>query len=71
MVYFIYLFYDFFKYELKDNSEFGRNGDTNPTRLWAQRDAANYIIRYKSRENPENECGIVSMSKHIGECESS
>ena len=49
-----------------DNSEYSRNGDCNPTRLWAQRDAANYIARAKLRDNPENEVGIISMNNHRG-----
>ena len=47
-----------------DNSEYSRNGDSNPTRLWAQRDAANFIARGKLRDNPENDVGIVQMNNH-------
>ena len=49
---------------LSDNSEYSRNGDSNPTRLWAQRDAANFIARGKLRDNPENDVGIVQMNNH-------
>jgi len=51
-----------------DNSEYSRNGDSNPTRLWAQRDAANYIARNKIRDNPENEVGIITMSDNFVRC---
>ena len=51
-------------YFISDNSEYSRNGDSNPTRLWAQRDAANFIARGKLRDNPENDVGIVQMNNH-------
>lgn len=47
-----------------DNSEYCRNGDFQPTRLSAQRDAANLVARTKLRQNAENACGLLTMSNN-------
>jgi len=47
-----------------DNSEFCRNGDFVPTRLLAQRDAANLVARTKMRQNAENACALLTMSNN-------
>lgn len=39
-----------------------RNGDFVPSRLEAQRDAANLIVGTKIRENPENTVGMLTMA---------
>eukprot|EP01147_Barroeca_monosierra_P000437 gene437-3775_t len=48
-----------------DNSEYMRNGDFVPSRLEAQRDAANLIVGTKIRENPENTVGMLTMANKI------
>jgi len=45
-----------------DNSEWMRNGDYNPTRMEAQRDAANLVCGSKTQQNPESTVGILSMA---------
>lgn len=45
-----------------DNSDFMRNGDFVPTRLQAQQDAVNLICHSKSRSNPENNVGLLTMA---------
>jgi len=45
-----------------DNSEFMRNGDFLPTRLVAQHDAVNVVCTYKTRGNPENNVGLLTMA---------
>lgn len=47
-----------------DNSEYCRNGDFVPTRLLAQRDAANLVARTKMRQNAENACALLTMSNN-------
>merc|ERR1712228_658951 len=47
-----------------DNSEYCRNGDFIPTRLLAQRDAANLVARTKMRQNAENACALLTMSNN-------
>jgi len=45
-----------------DNSDFMRNGDFLPTRLAAQHDAVNVVCNYKTRGNPENNVGLLTMA---------
>jgi len=45
-----------------DNSDFMRNGDFLPTRLVAQHDAVNVICTFKTRGNPENNVGLLTMA---------
>ncbi|CAG2108336.1 unnamed protein product, partial [Medioppia subpectinata] len=45
-----------------DNSEFMRNGDFVPTRLQAQQDAVSMVCHSKTRSNPENNVGLLTMS---------
>ena len=42
-----------------------RNGDYLPTRLQAQQDAVNTICRFKLRSNPENNVGLITLSKCV------
>lgn len=41
-----------------------RNGDFLPTRLQAQQDAVNIICLSKTRSNPENNVGLITMAKY-------
>ncbi|XP_054167052.1 26S proteasome non-ATPase regulatory subunit 4-like [Oppia nitens] len=45
-----------------DNSEFMRNGDFVPTRLQAQQDAVSMVCHSKTRSNPENNVGLLTMA---------
>jgi len=45
-----------------DNSDFMRNGDFIPTRLVAQHDAVNVVCTYKTKGNPENNVGLLTMA---------
>jgi len=45
-----------------DNSDYMRNGDFLPTRLHAQLDAVNLICHSKTRANPENNVGLISIA---------
>ncbi|XP_051261910.1 26S proteasome non-ATPase regulatory subunit 4 isoform X1 [Dicentrarchus labrax] len=45
-----------------DNSEYMRNGDFLPTRLQAQQDAVNIVCHSKTRSNPENNVGLITMA---------
>ncbi|XP_013381757.1 26S proteasome non-ATPase regulatory subunit 4 isoform X2 [Lingula anatina] len=45
-----------------DNSDFMRNGDFIPTRMQAQQDAVNLVCHSKTRSNPENNVGLLSMA---------
>lgn len=47
-----------------DNSEFMRNGDFMPTRLQAQQEAVGRVCNAKTRSNPENNVGLVTMSSN-------
>uniref|UniRef100_A0A8C6LRG4 26S proteasome non-ATPase regulatory subunit 4 n=1 Tax=Nothobranchius furzeri TaxID=105023 RepID=A0A8C6LRG4_NOTFU len=47
-----------------DNSEFMRNGDFLPTRLQAQQDAVNIVCHSKTRSNPENNVGLITMANN-------
>ncbi|KAG6874015.1 hypothetical protein C0995_007972 [Termitomyces sp. Mi166 len=45
-----------------DNSEYMRNGDYQPTRWEAQKDAVNIVFQTKIDANPENTVGIMTMA---------
>lgn len=45
-----------------DNSEFMRNGDYNPSRMEAQRDAANLLCGTKTQSHPESTVGVLTMA---------
>lgn len=45
-----------------DNSDFMRNGDFLPTRLQAQQDAVNLVCHSKTRSNPENNVGLITLA---------
>ena len=45
-----------------DTSDFMRNGDFIPTRLQAQQDAVNVVCHAKTRSNPENNVGLLTLS---------
>ncbi|XP_015248368.1 26S proteasome non-ATPase regulatory subunit 4-like [Cyprinodon tularosa] len=47
-----------------DNSEYMRNGDFLPTRLQAQQDAVNIVCHSKTRSNPENNVGLITMANN-------
>ncbi|XP_029814827.1 26S proteasome non-ATPase regulatory subunit 4 [Manacus vitellinus] len=49
-----------------DNSEYMRNGDFLPTRLQAQQDAVNIVCHSKTRSNPENNVGLITLAKYGG-----
>lgn len=41
-----------------------RNGDFVPTRLQAQQDAVNLVCHSKTRSNPENNVGLITLAKY-------
>ncbi|XP_022086681.1 26S proteasome non-ATPase regulatory subunit 4-like isoform X2 [Acanthaster planci] len=45
-----------------DTSEYMRNGDFIPTRIQAQQDAVNLICLSKTRNNVENNVGLITLS---------
>eukprot|EP00400_MALV-I_sp_L67-5_P000788 gene788-839_t len=45
-----------------DNSEFTRNGDYQPNRMAAIKDAANMLATGKCNQNPESAVGILAMA---------
>nr|CAD7263110.1 unnamed protein product [Timema shepardi] len=45
-----------------DNSDYMRNGDFLPTRLQAQQDAVNLVCHSKTRANPENNVGLLTLA---------
>jgi len=45
-----------------DNSDYMRNGDFVPTRLQAQQDAVNLVCLSKTRSNPENNVGLLTLA---------
>ncbi|XP_073526541.1 26S proteasome non-ATPase regulatory subunit 4 [Phyllobates terribilis] len=47
-----------------DNSEYMRNGDFLPTRLQAQQDAVNIVCHSKTRSNPENNVGLITLANN-------
>lgn len=42
-----------------------RNGDFLPTRLQAQQDAVNLVCHSKTRSNPENNVGLLTLAKYV------
>jgi 26S proteasome regulatory subunit N10 len=46
-----------------DTSEYMRNGDYQPGRFQAQRDAVNTVFQAKTDSNPENLVGLMTMSE--------
>ena len=58
----INIFYIFFS--SVDNSDYMRNGDFLPTRLQAQQDAVNLVCHSKTRTNPENNVGLITLAKY-------
>lgn len=48
-----------------DNSDYMRNGDFLPTRLQAQQDAVNLVCHSKTRSNPENNVGLLSLANTV------
>lgn len=42
-----------------------RNGDFLPTRLQAQQDAVNLVCHSKTRSNPENNVGLITLAKYV------
>ncbi|CAG0881215.1 unnamed protein product [Cyprideis torosa] len=46
-----------------DNSDFMRNGDFAPTRIQAQQDAVNLLFHSKTRQNPENNVGLITLAQ--------
>ncbi|KAG1678672.1 26S proteasome non-ATPase regulatory subunit 4 [Nymphon striatum] len=48
-----------------DNSDFMRNGDFLPTRFQAQQDAVNLVSHAKTRANPENNVGLLTLAKLV------
>lgn len=49
-----------------DNSDYQRNGDYFPTRLNVQKDGINLVCLTKLRSNPENNVGLMTLSKYAG-----
>ena len=47
---------------INDNSEYMRNGNYQPTRWEAQKDAVNVVFQTKIDANPENTVGIMTMA---------
>ncbi|XP_076364033.1 regulatory particle non-ATPase 10 isoform X1 [Tachypleus tridentatus] len=45
-----------------DNSEYMRNGDFVPTRMQVQQEAVNLICHSKTRSNPENNVGLLTLA---------
>lgn len=45
-----------------DNSDYMRNGDFVPSRLQSQFDAVNMVALAKTKSNPENNVGLLSMA---------
>nr|BAF75714.1 antisecretory factor-like protein [Pinctada fucata] len=48
-----------------DSSDYMRNGDFVPTRFQAQQDAVNLVCHSKTRSNPENNVGLISMGNIV------
>ena len=42
-----------------------RNGDFIPTRLQAQQDAVHVVCQSKTRSNPENNVGLLTLAKYV------
>ena len=45
-----------------DNSEYSRNGDHGQSRMMSQTTAANIVVNTKTKDNPENSCGVLTMA---------
>ncbi|CEF65553.1 26S proteasome non-ATPase regulatory subunit 4 [Strongyloides ratti] len=48
-----------------DNSAWMRNGDYRPTRFQCQKDAINLLFQCKTRSNPENAVGLLTMADDV------
>lgn len=48
-----------------DNSDYMRNGDFIPTRMQAQQEAINLVCHSKTRSNPENNVGLISLANRV------
>ena len=46
-----------------DNSDYMRNGDFVPSRLQSQFDAVNMVALAKTKSNPENNVGLLSLAE--------
>jgi len=46
-----------------DDSEYMRNGDFIPTRMAAVQDAVNIVCLTKTRANPENNVGLLTLAR--------
>lgn len=46
-----------------DNSDYMRNGDFVPSRMQSQFDAVNMISIAKTKSNPENNVGLLSLAE--------
>ena len=58
----IVCFFVFGKFSI-DNSDFMRDRDFIPTRMQAQQDAVSLIFHAKTRSNPENNVGLLTLSE--------
>jgi len=45
-----------------DDSDYMRNGDCVPTRMAAMQDAVNIVCQVKTRSNPENNVGLLTLA---------
>ena len=48
-----------------DNSDYMRNGDFVPSRMQAQFDAVNMVAVAKTKSNPENNVGLLSLAEYV------
>uniref|UniRef100_A0A0K0DS66 26S proteasome non-ATPase regulatory subunit 4 n=1 Tax=Strongyloides stercoralis TaxID=6248 RepID=A0A0K0DS66_STRER len=48
-----------------DNSAWMRNGDYRPTRFQCQKDAISLLFQCKTRSNPENAVGLLTMADDV------
>ena len=46
-----------------DDSDYMRNGDFIPTRMAAMQDAVNIVCHTKTRSNPENNVGLLTLAR--------
>ncbi len=46
-----------------DDSDYMRNGDFVPTRMAAMQDAVNIVCHTKTRSNPENNVGLLTLAR--------
>ena len=53
-----------FGYLSADNSDYMRNGDFAPSRLQSQFDAVNMVALAKTKSNPENNVGLLSLAEY-------